>query len=270
MHITKKFMIDLLLKNGLIEGHALERYRAMTKIEVSLMVIEAGLIPKECFVGDQRSISDPKKRRLSEAVEAPEKQSVTVGLKDLPKYLALSVEGHQLKYEKELRLNEEKSSREPDVVKVDEQPAVMSEAKGAERSSSATISEVIRNQLESDRKREIELHRQKVLRDCLHEIRSSNARSFGSDTSEDSNEPPAKRPVGRPRKYSNDVERVEKSMAKSVQRVADYMIEMNPYHGEISISEDIIRATHNLIEAYQTYLEDHPIDPIGQHNAMLI
>lgn len=251
MHITKKFMIDLLLKNGLIEGHALERYRAMTKIEVSLMVIEAGLIPKECFVGDQRSISDPKKRRLSEAVEAPEKQSVTVGLKDLPKYLALSVEGHQLKYEKELRLNEEKSSR------VDEQPAV-------------TISEVIRNQLESDRKREIELHRQKVLRDCLHEIRSSNARSFGSDTSEDSNEPPAKRPVGRPRKYSNDVERVEKSMAKSVQRVADYMIEMNPYHGEISISEDIIRATHNLIEAYQTYLEDHPIDPIGQHNAMLI
>lgn len=257
MHITKKFMIDLLLKNGLIEGHALERYRAMTKIEVSLMVIEAGLIPKECFVGDQRSISDPKKRRLSEAVEAPEKQSVTVGLKDLPKYLALSVEGHQLKYEKELRLNEEKSSREPDVVKVDEQPAV-------------TISEVIRNQLESDRKREIELHRQKVLRDCLHEIRSSNARSFGSDTSEDSNEPPAKRPVGRPRKYSNDVERVEKSMAKSVQRVADYMIEMNPYHGEISISEDIIRATHNLIEAYQTYLEDHPIDPIGQHNAMLI
>jgi hypothetical protein len=63
MHVTKKNIIELLKSNNLITDADLKR----TKVELSLMAIDAGLMEKDCF----KSELGPKPRKKKEAAPKP-------------------------------------------------------------------------------------------------------------------------------------------------------------------------------------------------------
>lgn len=211
-------MLDLLLKSGRIQPHAMERFRAMSKIEISLLVIEAGLMPKDCFVNGSAGLIPEPQIKAPQATTVPSSASLPSSAPLIQPVAAVA-----------------------DVPS----PSLMA-------ALDPEIPEHIKKRIEADRQREHErlLEEQRKREEIMHRV----VEDIRSDSSNELFEPPpAKRGVGRPKKYIDDIEKIEKSMARNMLRVAEYMDEMAPYVSEIKISENVLRACDRLGNSYGRY-----------------